>query len=79
MSALLQEYLPLVIFIAVAMVLGLGLLVAPFLVCDGLFGHGLALRYRAVNAQRRQTIPISGRQARWRTGGRRRGGTAPTG
>ena len=32
MSALLQEYLPLVIFIAVAMVLGLGLLVAPFLV-----------------------------------------------
>jgi NADH-quinone oxidoreductase subunit A len=32
MSALLQEYLPLVIFIAVAMVLGLALLIAPFLV-----------------------------------------------
>jgi NADH-quinone oxidoreductase subunit A len=32
MSALLQDYLPLVIFIAVAMGLGLALLVAPFLV-----------------------------------------------
>ena len=32
MSALLQDYLPLVIFIAVALVLGLALLVAPFLV-----------------------------------------------
>ena len=32
MSALLQAYLPLVIFIAVAMGLGLALLVAPFLV-----------------------------------------------
>jgi NADH-quinone oxidoreductase subunit A len=32
MSALLQDYLPLVIFIAVALALGLGLLVAPFLV-----------------------------------------------
>ena len=32
MSALLQDYLPLVIFIAVALVLGLALLIAPFLV-----------------------------------------------
>jgi NADH-quinone oxidoreductase subunit A len=32
MSALLQDYLPLVVFIAVALVLGLGLLIAPFLV-----------------------------------------------
>ena len=32
MSALLQDYLPLVIFIAVALALGLGLLIAPFLV-----------------------------------------------
>ena len=32
MSALLQDYLPLVIFIAVALGLGLALLVAPFLV-----------------------------------------------
>jgi len=32
MNALLQDYLPLVIFIAVAMGLGLALLVAPFLV-----------------------------------------------
>jgi NADH-quinone oxidoreductase subunit A len=32
MSALLQDHLPLVIFIAVALALGLGLLVAPFLV-----------------------------------------------
>src|SRR5512141_3162797 len=32
MSALLQDYLPLVIFIAVALGLGLALLIAPFLV-----------------------------------------------
>ena len=32
MSALLQDYLPLVIFIAVALVIGLALLIAPFLV-----------------------------------------------
>ena len=32
MSALLQDYLPLVIFIAVALALGLALLIAPFLV-----------------------------------------------
>jgi NADH-quinone oxidoreductase subunit A len=32
MSGLLQNYLPLVIFIAVALVIGLGLLVAPFMV-----------------------------------------------
>ena len=32
MDALLQDYLPLVIFIAVALALGLGLLIAPFLV-----------------------------------------------
>jgi NADH-quinone oxidoreductase subunit A len=32
MSALLQDYLPLVIFIAVALVLGVALLIAPFLV-----------------------------------------------
>jgi len=32
MSALLQAYLPLVIFIAVALVIGLALLIAPFLV-----------------------------------------------
>ena len=32
MSALLQDYLPLVVFIGVALVLGLALLVAPFLV-----------------------------------------------
>ena len=32
MSALLQDYLPLVIFIAVALVIGLALLVAPFIV-----------------------------------------------
>ena len=32
MSGLLRDYLPLVIFIAVALVIGLGLLVAPFLV-----------------------------------------------
>jgi NADH-quinone oxidoreductase subunit A len=32
MSALLQDYLPLVIFIAVALALGLALLVAPFIV-----------------------------------------------
>jgi NADH-quinone oxidoreductase subunit A len=32
MSGLLQDYLPLVIFIAVALVIGLGLLVAPFMV-----------------------------------------------
>ncbi|HEY5964100.1 MAG TPA: NADH-quinone oxidoreductase subunit A, partial [Xanthobacteraceae bacterium] len=32
MSALLQDYLPLVIFIGVALALGLALLVAPFLV-----------------------------------------------
>ena len=32
MSALLQDYLPLVVFIAVALGLGLALLVAPFLV-----------------------------------------------
>ncbi len=32
MSALLQDYLPLVIFIAVALALGLGLLIAPILV-----------------------------------------------
>jgi NADH-quinone oxidoreductase subunit A len=31
MSALLQDYLPLVVFIGVALALGLGLLVAPFL------------------------------------------------
>ena len=34
MSELLQDYLPLVIFIAIAMGLGLALLVAPFLVAD---------------------------------------------
>ena len=32
MSALLQDYLPLVIFIAVALALGLALLIAPFIV-----------------------------------------------
>ena len=32
MSALLQDYLPLAVFIAVALVIGLALLVAPFLV-----------------------------------------------
>jgi NADH-quinone oxidoreductase subunit A len=32
MSALLQDYLPLVIFIAVALALGLALLIAPFLI-----------------------------------------------
>jgi NADH-quinone oxidoreductase subunit A len=32
MNALLQDYLPLVIFIAVALILGLALLIAPFLV-----------------------------------------------
>ena len=32
MSALLQDYLPLVVFIAVALGLGLALLIAPFLV-----------------------------------------------
>jgi NADH-quinone oxidoreductase subunit A len=32
MSALLQDYLPLVIFIGVALALGLGLLIAPFLI-----------------------------------------------
>jgi NADH-quinone oxidoreductase subunit A len=32
MSALLQDYLPLVVFIAVALALGLALLIAPFLV-----------------------------------------------
>jgi NADH-quinone oxidoreductase subunit A len=32
MSALLADYLPLVVFIAVALVLGLALLIAPFLV-----------------------------------------------
>jgi NADH-quinone oxidoreductase subunit A len=32
MSALLSDYLPLVVFIAVALVLGLALLIAPFLV-----------------------------------------------
>ena len=32
MSALLNDYLPLVVFIAVALVIGLALLVAPFLV-----------------------------------------------
>jgi NADH-quinone oxidoreductase subunit A len=32
MSALLQDYLPLVVFIAVALVIGLALLIAPFLV-----------------------------------------------
>jgi NADH-quinone oxidoreductase subunit A len=32
MSALLQDYLPLVVFIAVALVLGMALLIAPFLV-----------------------------------------------
>ena len=32
MSALLMNYLPLVVFIAVAMVIGLALLIAPFLV-----------------------------------------------
>ena len=32
MSALLQDYLPLVVFIAIALVLGLALLIAPFLV-----------------------------------------------
>ena len=32
MNALLQEYLPLVIFIGVSMVIGLALLVAPFIV-----------------------------------------------
>ncbi|RUW05643.1 NADH-quinone oxidoreductase subunit A, partial [Mesorhizobium sp. M1A.F.Ca.IN.020.06.1.1] len=32
MSALLSSYLPIVLFIAVAMVVGLALIVAPFLV-----------------------------------------------
>ena len=32
MNALLQDYLPLVVFIAVALVIGLALLVVPFLV-----------------------------------------------
>ncbi|HVX91655.1 MAG TPA: NADH-quinone oxidoreductase subunit A, partial [Xanthobacteraceae bacterium] len=32
MNALLQDYLPLVVFIGVALVIGLALLVAPFLV-----------------------------------------------
>ncbi len=32
MNALLQNYLPLVIFIAVALVIGLALLIAPFIV-----------------------------------------------
>jgi NADH-quinone oxidoreductase subunit A len=32
MNALLQDYLPLVVFIAVALVIGLALLIAPFLV-----------------------------------------------
>ena len=32
MSALLQDYLPLVVFIAVALVIGLVLLIAPFIV-----------------------------------------------